>query len=293
MNRIARSSLVVLLLWGCAAGGSRAGAVDSVGTASTTARQRNTGPHGGRMVDSDGARCELSCDPDGFRLYLYDEQGKPLSARGVRGVLLLSLPGARTVKRLNLYPESDRRSRRNQLFVALDLTKVARGNIEVECYLSGIRNQGAFPVHFARRFPLRLDPEKLAIFRQRICPVTGEKLGSMGRPPKTVIAGATVFVCCEPCIETLRDEPAKYLAKLPRKGKSNARAAIKVTRSTTSDRSAIRRQKTCPVMDQPLGSMGAPWKVRVGADTVFLCCKHCIEKIKKRPKVYLAKLAKK
>lgn len=50
--------------------------------------------------------------------------------------------------------------------------------------------------------------------RQKICPVTGEPLDSMGGPVKAVIAGRTVFLCCEGCAPALRKDPAKYLAKL-------------------------------------------------------------------------------
>jgi membrane fusion protein, copper/silver efflux system len=50
---------------------------------------------------------------------------------------------------------------------------------------------------------------------QRICPVTGKALGSMGAPARVVISGRTVFLCCHGCEERLQREPGKYLAKLP------------------------------------------------------------------------------
>jgi hypothetical protein len=37
-------------------------------------------------------------------------------------------------------------------------------------------------------------------------------------------------------------------------------------------------QGICPVSGQALGSMGAPIKVQVGEQTVFLCCKGCLGK---------------
>lgn len=54
------------------------------------------------------------------------------------------------------------------------------------------------------------------IERQKVCPVTGQPLGSMGKPPKIVVQGRTVFVCCEGCIDELKSRPDKYLAKLPK-----------------------------------------------------------------------------
>jgi YHS domain-containing protein len=56
---------------------------------------------------------------------------------------------------------------------------------------------------------------------QRICPVSGDVLGAMGKPFKTTIQGKTVFLCCEGCEQDLKDNPDKYLAKLkePEKNK--------------------------------------------------------------------------
>ena len=51
---------------------------------------------------------------------------------------------------------------------------------------------------------------------QRLCPVTGMPLGSMGTPKRMVVSGRVLFLCCGGCEAKLLREPAKYLAKLPR-----------------------------------------------------------------------------
>ncbi|HEV3121406.1 MAG TPA: heavy metal-binding domain-containing protein [Isosphaeraceae bacterium] len=62
-----------------------------------------------------------------------------------------------------------------------------------------------------------LPPEDRALIaRQRLCPVTGKPLGSMGTPVRVVVGNQTVFLCCEGCEAALRKDPAKFLAKLPR-----------------------------------------------------------------------------
>ena len=38
--------------------------------------------------------------------------------------------------------------------------------------------------------------EQSAALQQRICPVTGGPLGSMGKPIRTTVSGRTVYVCC-------------------------------------------------------------------------------------------------
>jgi YHS domain-containing protein len=49
---------------------------------------------------------------------------------------------------------------------------------------------------------------------QRLCPVTGEELGSMGRPIPVNVRGRTIYVCCEPCVNAVRRDPEKYLRKV-------------------------------------------------------------------------------
>lgn len=56
--------------------------------------------------------------------------------------------------------------------------------------------------------------DRAAAEKQRICPVSGELLGAMGKPYKVTVQEQTVFLCCQGCEETLRKNPEKYLAKL-------------------------------------------------------------------------------
>lgn len=50
---------------------------------------------------------------------------------------------------------------------------------------------------------------------QKVCPVTGKPLGSMGVPVEVAVAGRTVLVCCAGCEGPLTKSPGKYLARLP------------------------------------------------------------------------------
>jgi Cu(I)/Ag(I) efflux system membrane fusion protein len=60
-----------------------------------------------------------------------------------------------------------------------------------------------------------LDPEDRKLAEaQRLCPVTGEPLGSMGKPIKLSVKGETVFVCCKGCPEDALADPDKTLAKV-------------------------------------------------------------------------------
>jgi hypothetical protein len=73
---------------------------------------------------------------------------------------------------------------------------------------------------------------------------------------------------------TAADEITEAMAQLP-----------------AEDRALAEKQKTCPVSDQALGSMGKPIKVAVGDRDVFICCEGCEEELKNNSEKYLAKLA--
>jgi hypothetical protein len=56
--------------------------------------------------------------------------------------------------------------------------------------------------------------DRALALKQKICPVSGEALGSMGPPIKLNVAGHDVFICCEGCEDPLVSDPAKHLAKI-------------------------------------------------------------------------------
>jgi hypothetical protein len=51
-----------------------------------------------------------------------------------------------------------------------------------------------------------------AIAAQKTCPVTGKPLGSMGPPFRVEVGGRVVFLCCQGCEGSYRDDPARYAA---------------------------------------------------------------------------------
>ena len=98
------------------------------------------------------------------------------------------------------------------------------------------------------------DADREAALKQEICPVSGEKLGSMGVPPKLTVDGKEVFICCEGCEEKLREKPAEYFAKLknpppaaksetPTAEKPSAPAAEKPSESTAEKPAAPATEK--------------------------------------------------
>ena len=61
----------------------------------------------------------------------------------------------------------------------------------------------------------KLAPEdRVLAEKQKICPVSGEPLGSMGAPVKVDVKGHPVFICCDGCREELLAKPDEFLAKI-------------------------------------------------------------------------------
>ncbi|HKI18432.1 MAG TPA: heavy metal-binding domain-containing protein [Isosphaeraceae bacterium] len=68
-------------------------------------------------------------------------------------------------------------------------------------------------------------------------------------------------------------------------------AALALQELSPENRSLAERQKLCPVTNKPLGSMGAPTRVVVSGQIVFLCCDGCADALEREPAKYLARLA--
>jgi Cu(I)/Ag(I) efflux system membrane fusion protein len=66
-----------------------------------------------------------------------------------------------------------------------------------------------------------------------------------------------------------------------------------IAKLAPADRALALAQGVCPITDQPLGSMGMPYKMFVEGQPVFLCCKGCEDEVKQNPKKVLNKLAEK
>ena len=107
--------------------------------------------------------------------------------------------------------------------------------------------------------------DRLLIQAQKVCPVTGKDLNSMGGPIKAEVEGATIFLCCKGCLgkPINKDAWAKIQANL------------------------MAAQKLCPVRNVALGE-GAI-SVTVNKRIVFVCCSKgpCAAKVKADPDKYI------
>jgi hypothetical protein len=133
------------------------------------------------------------------------------------------------------------------------------------------------------------DADRPAAEAQRWCAVTEDsRLGSMGTPVKVTISGKTVFVCCAGCKAKAAKNGPATLAKAAESKKVNSAMA----KLSVEDRKAAEAQRLCAVMEESrLGTMGAPVKVMVEGQPIFLCCKGCTKRALADPKATLAKVS--
>ena len=58
------------------------------------------------------------------------------------------------------------------------------------------------------------DAPKPKPYPLKVCIVTDNELGSMGKPITKVYGDQEVKFCCKPCVKKFEKEPQKYLKKL-------------------------------------------------------------------------------
>jgi hypothetical protein len=125
---------------------------------------------------------------------------------------------------------------------------------------------------------------------QRYCPIVeSNRLGSMGAPVKLILDGQPVFLCCDACNSKAMSNRPTTLAKT----KKLAKIGTTLAKLPLEDRAAAEAQRFCAVMDKsPLGSMGAPVKLVIEGQNVFLCCEGCRDEALANPQATLANATK-
>jgi Cu(I)/Ag(I) efflux system membrane fusion protein len=116
-----------------------------------------------------------------------------------------------------IYPELNAESRTNRIRVLLENPELLlRPGMSATVFVrTPMSETEPFKTQLAKvnEKPDPSDDAALIAF-QKICPVTGSKLGSMGNPIKLVVNDQPVFICCSSCQKLLQENPDEYLAKL-------------------------------------------------------------------------------
>lgn len=108
------------------------------------------------------------------------------------------------------------------------------------------------------------------------CPVTGQKLGSMGKPILHSYEGREIRLCCAGCTEKFDQEPKKYLKK--------------IDQTMIEDQLPHYPMDICLVTNQKLTAMGEPINHIYRNRLVRFCCNNCVTQFEKDPEKYLKQL---
>jgi hypothetical protein len=84
-------------------------------------------------------------------------------------------------------------------------------------------------------------------------------------------------------------KPAPNKVSADSSGSKSVREAL--AKLSPEDRARAEAQRLCPSSNELLGSMGAPVKVTLKGQTVFLCCASCKDEAEKDPEAMLQKIA--
>ncbi|MEC8475331.1 MAG: hypothetical protein VXZ38_11810, partial [Planctomycetota bacterium] len=240
------------------------------------------GPNGGMLQVVSGLQVETVVSQKGIMFLVLTKEGEPMSAEEASGTMLLRIADGDKKYRIQL------QSLKNQgIGAAIDLSKLVGKTLYMDVELTGLLENS---IQFSARSVLqsRLSDEML-VRLQKTCPVTGKPLGSMGNPPKILVKGKPLFVCCPPCSSKITDNPDPYLRKYYSVSTKKVRPGV--FESNLSDADAIAAQKVCLVMNKDLGSMGNPQKVNVDGKSIYICCAGCAKKLLADPEKYLALMA--
>ncbi len=110
---------------------------------------------------------------------------------------------------------------------------------------------------------LQVKRDQLRIAVQEICPISGERLGSMGAPLKVKVGKENLFLCCQGCLKRKID-PQHW---------------------ATIHANFAKAQRICPVMKHELPKN--PKWIIVEGQIVYVCCPPCTKKVAADPKTYL------
>ena len=261
--------------------------------------------HGGQVHATNFHRFEVVYLPHETRIYLYGTDRRPLSPRGAEGQVTMQVRGNDQVYRYALKPVAATSGQRWEEFLVapVDVSRIRDGDMMVSFYLSKLPTQQQPQASFSQTFALTrtrpsvtvaalTESDRAGIARQRVCPVSGGELASMGTPVKLLVADQPVYLCCQGCTGKVRENPERYVTGAPSIPQQPAQGVagheLAVTKATAADEVAVRAQGTCPVLNTRLGSMGTPIKVTRGGRSLFLCCQGCVSKVEKNPDYYFA-----
>ena len=181
-------------------------------------------PRGGQLTNMNALVFDVVYRPREVRLYAFDSALCPVSVEGVRGEIAMQVEGHQEFHRAPLCHVAPPPGPHGQDYLAagVNLSKIRDGGMRVWFKLEDLPRTDGQPAVFQQVFALSkpqvtpaalTEADREGIARQRVCPVMGGALGSMGEPVKLLVDDQPLYLCCRGCIGKVQEAPDAYLAK--------------------------------------------------------------------------------
>jgi len=181
-------------------------------------------PHGGEYLVTDPSRYEIVYMPLQIRIYLFDSKMKPLTARDVHAQMSLTVPSESSRRKIPFQYVAKPAGVAEQDYVVavFDMRQLKDGETPITFEFSGLSDRKHPTAAFTPLFSsskirpyvapvLLTEADRDGVMRQRVCPVSGQMLGSRGPITKVYIADHPLYLSGEDCIAAVREAPEKYL----------------------------------------------------------------------------------
>jgi hypothetical protein len=191
-------------------------------------------PHGGQYLATRSNRFELVFLPLQTRIYLFDKEFKPVTAKDIHASMTLQLPEESKPQQIPFQFVAPA-SGQDYLLVSFDLSLLRDKETPITIELSNLPDRDRPAAVFTPVFtPENIRPyvakvllrksEEEAVRHQHTCPVCGRALGSRGPVVKIMIAEYELYLCNDECIAAVRKAPAKFLPQPPTQQPNGATA---------------------------------------------------------------------
>lgn len=181
-------------------------------------------PHGGQLTTLKAVSFEAVYLPREIRIYLYGPYPQPANTKDVKGEISLQQRGGKQATRLTLRHVAPPEGEQDYLSVPADLGRVKEDEMTATIKLENVPLPPNSTAKFTQAVVLskgglqvvlaELDSsDQGRIARQRVCPVTGAELDSMGGPVKVLVGGQPLYLCCKGCLGKVKNAPEKFVPK--------------------------------------------------------------------------------
>lgn len=162
--------------------------------------------------------------PQEIRVYLYGIMPYPMSAKDVTGELSLQRAYDDHATRVAMRYVEQPTGQQDYLSAPVDLSRVKNGELTATVKLATLPLENRPGITFGQSVVVSKAKPQVAlaavdqsdqagVARQRVCPVTGAALDSMGGPIKVLVGGQPLYLCCKGCLGKVQNTPEAYLQK--------------------------------------------------------------------------------